>query len=230
MQNNLALLTQSHTAIAAKKRARRDQIKEVIFDDHARRQFLTGFHKRKLAKADAARKKAIEREKQERLESRREQRRMLRERAKENAEEVEMAYGALIANDDGVWSGISGTPDEKGKQKEEEYEDEELLATVTVVEDFDPDSFIHGPPLKTNPASHQFLPVETKAAATPRDTMLKKKKSKPKKIRYETKDARKTERTKQRARRTEKAELAGGKASRKKFSNALKKKGGSKRS
>lgn len=36
------------------------------------REFLTGFHKRKLAKADAARKKAIEREKQERLESRRE--------------------------------------------------------------------------------------------------------------------------------------------------------------
>jgi hypothetical protein len=89
MQNNLAVLTQSHKAIAAKKKAKRDQIKEIIFDDDARRQvecrspithhlilrhreFLTGFHKRKLAKADAARKKAIEREKQERLESRRE--------------------------------------------------------------------------------------------------------------------------------------------------------------
>lgn len=35
------------------------------------RDFLTGFHKRKLAKADAARKKAQEREKQERLEARR---------------------------------------------------------------------------------------------------------------------------------------------------------------
>jgi ribosomal RNA-processing protein 17 len=171
---------------------------------------------------------------------------MLRERAKENAEEVEMAYGALLGelaryflrtltelgttenSDDGVWAGISGTSDDKGKQKEEEYEDEEILATVTVVEDFDPDSFIHGPRIKTDPTAYQPQPTESKSTKSPRDTL--KKKSKSKKIRYETKDARKVERTKQRARRTEKAELAGGKASRKKFSSgASKKKGGSKR-
>jgi hypothetical protein len=35
------------------------------------REFLTGFHKRKLAKAEAAKRKAVEREKQERLEARR---------------------------------------------------------------------------------------------------------------------------------------------------------------
>lgn len=86
---NLASLTRSHGAIAAKKRAKSTQINEILFDDDARRysrcrlpiwtlfdlvyrEFLTGFHKRKLAKADAARKKAVEREKQERLENRRE--------------------------------------------------------------------------------------------------------------------------------------------------------------
>lgn len=88
MPNNIALLTQSHKAIAAKKKARREQIKEITFDDEARRyvfilypllssffrlrEFLTGFHKRKLAKKEAARSKAKEREKQERLEARRE--------------------------------------------------------------------------------------------------------------------------------------------------------------
>ena len=36
------------------------------------REFLTGFHKRKLAKKEAARSRAKEREKQERLEARRE--------------------------------------------------------------------------------------------------------------------------------------------------------------
>jgi hypothetical protein len=36
------------------------------------REFLTGFHKRKVAKAETARKKAQEREKQDRLEARRE--------------------------------------------------------------------------------------------------------------------------------------------------------------
>ncbi|TEB38414.1 hypothetical protein FA13DRAFT_1726094 [Coprinellus micaceus] len=70
--NNLALLTQSHNAIAAKKNARRGQVKEIVFDDDARRDFLTGFHKRKKAKADAARKRAQERAKQEHLEGRRE--------------------------------------------------------------------------------------------------------------------------------------------------------------
>jgi hypothetical protein len=36
-RNNLAALTQSHNAIAAKKRAKREQIKEILFDDDARR-------------------------------------------------------------------------------------------------------------------------------------------------------------------------------------------------
>ena len=37
MPSNIALLTQSHKAIAAKKKARREQIKEITFDDEARR-------------------------------------------------------------------------------------------------------------------------------------------------------------------------------------------------
>lgn len=36
-RSNLAVLTQSHKAIAAKKRAKREQIKEIVFDDDARR-------------------------------------------------------------------------------------------------------------------------------------------------------------------------------------------------
>ncbi|KAJ7703088.1 nucleolar protein 12-domain-containing protein [Mycena rosella] len=213
--SNLTSLTRSHAAIAAKKKAKSTQIKEILFDDDARREFLTGFHKRKLAKADAARKKALEREKQERLETRRELRRELRERAVENAAQVEKAYGAVDHDDsDDEWIGISGSADKgKAKQMEEEYEDEDMLATVTVVEDFDPDTFIHGPRLITVPSTSSApppAPVQTNNSERP------KRKPKAKKVRYETKDARKVERTKQRARRTEKAELAGGKAGRKK--------------
>ena len=79
---------------------------------------MTGFHKRKLAKKEAARSRAKERENLERLEARREvrlhlyvvllsvlipciqQRRMLREQAIENAAQVEKAYGATV----GRWS------------------------------------------------------------------------------------------------------------------------------
>ncbi|KIM40194.1 hypothetical protein M413DRAFT_49185, partial [Hebeloma cylindrosporum] len=219
--SNIAVLTRAHSVVAAKKRAKREQIKEVIFDDVARRhlfcslEFLTGFHKRKVAKADAARAKAKEREKQERLEARREQRSMLRERALQNAAQVEQAYGAILGNaeDEEEWAGID-------QRRDEEYEDEEILATVTVVEDFDPDSIIHGPPKTDLPAASSQSRSEPKSSQPPPQTKplqkpTKHKKPRDKKIRYETKDARKREQTKQRARRTEKAELAGGKASRK---------------
>ncbi|KAG6903016.1 hypothetical protein C0995_007449 [Termitomyces sp. Mi166 len=217
---NLAILTQSHKAIAAKKKAKREQIKEIVFDDDARREFLTGFHKRKVAKADAARKKAVEREKRERQENRREQRRMLRERAVQNAAEVESAYHALIDSSDAQaeveWTGISTI--DKGKQKEEEYEDEEVMATVTVIEDFDPDTFIHGPcPVDdTENLEPSFSTTLSMKRSIQELKPVLRKKAKTQKIRYQTKEDRKAERTKQRARRTEKAELAGGKTSRKK--------------
>jgi hypothetical protein len=45
MSNNIAILTQAHAAVAAKKRARRDQIKEIVFDEHARRSLIPNpFH------------------------------------------------------------------------------------------------------------------------------------------------------------------------------------------
>jgi hypothetical protein len=37
MLNNIAVLTQSHKAIAAKQRSKKDQIKEISFDEDARR-------------------------------------------------------------------------------------------------------------------------------------------------------------------------------------------------
>ncbi|KAJ4483298.1 nucleolar protein 12-domain-containing protein [Lentinula aciculospora] len=208
--SNLTVLTQAHAAIAAKKRAKRDQVKEVIFDDAARHDFLTGFHKRKLAKTEAARKKAFEREKQQRQEDRREQRRMLRERAAENAAEIEKSYGAILApsTEDQEWQRISG------EQKEQEYEDEEALATVAIIEDFDPDTLLHGPSKIVSDVESSALPVEAVSSHQKNRDLAATKKIKPKKVRYQTKEARKSERTKQHARRTEKAELAGGKASR----------------
>ncbi|EGO00001.1 hypothetical protein SERLA73DRAFT_180357 [Serpula lacrymans var. lacrymans S7.3] len=227
--SNYAVLTQSHRAIAAKKRARKEQIKEVLFDEDARREFLTGFHKRKLAKKEEAKQKAQAREKQERLETRRERRRMLAERAVQNAAEVERAYGAIIDDGDddtGEWSGLEHDADGKDMEKEEEYEGEEQFATVTVVEEFEPETLIHGPSTSALPEKsvphYAPNPSTTKSKGKEKDrggvTQLKssaKKSEKVKKIRYQTKAARQADRSKQRARRTEKAERAGGKASRK---------------
>ncbi|TFY63711.1 hypothetical protein EVJ58_g3089 [Rhodofomes roseus] len=244
--SNMAVLTNSHKIVAAKRRAKREQIKEIVFDATARREFLTGFHKRKLEKKEAAKKKALEREKQERLEARREKRQMLAERAVQNAAETERAYGGVV-EDEEEWDGISvsGPVDKgKGKQKEEEYEYEEQIATVTVVEDFDPDELIHGPhsesrtPLPSdvdaNRSSTSHPVSESQAQNRPSRGVIasasmgprpsangpavvgrNKSKPKPKDIKYQTNAARKADKMKQRRRHTEKAERAGGKASRK---------------
>ncbi|KAI5827284.1 hypothetical protein K523DRAFT_418582 [Schizophyllum commune Tattone D] len=216
--SNLDHLTRAHQAVAAKRRAKKNQVKEIVFDDTARREFLTGFHKRKVARTDAARKKAMEKEKQARLEARREQRQILREQAAENAATVEAAYGALINGEDAdelPTLGPSGRA--KGKQREE-FEDEETLATVTVVEDFDPDTLIHGAPdearERQTPAAASTSKLPDKLKPAVKKTAIKKA-MKPKKIKYETNAARKAQTAKQRKRHTEKAELAGGKRAQK---------------
>ncbi|TFK85556.1 hypothetical protein K466DRAFT_576821 [Polyporus arcularius HHB13444] len=235
--SNLTALTKSHTIIAAKKKAKREQIKEVLFDDTARREFLTGFHKRKLEKKEQAKKKAQEREKQDRLEARREHRRMLAEQAKKNAADTERAYGAIVDSDsDSEWDGIGGSGMSKGKRRaaeaeEEEFEDEEQLATVTVVEEFDPDSIIHGPgptpaagPAQEDGDAVDTAPPQGRSQVKPKHapsavahTKAKMKAStKAKDIKYQTNAARKFERQKQRNRKIEKADRAGGKGSKKK--------------
>ena len=109
---------------------------------------------------------------------------------------------------------------------DEEYEDEEQLATVTVIEDFDPDTLIHGP---SKPPSSQIENSEPASQAVPSEKTLTKPKhnagakkvqaktaTRAKDIKYQTKAERKVERTKQHQRKKKKASLAGGKSSRKK--------------
>jgi hypothetical protein len=69
-KSNVELLTEGASYIQRAKRARKDQIAEVKFDDDARREWLTGFSKRKKAKTDERRARAKERERKEHLEER----------------------------------------------------------------------------------------------------------------------------------------------------------------
>ncbi|KAI0682976.1 nucleolar protein 12-domain-containing protein, partial [Cytidiella melzeri] len=220
--SNLSVLTKSHNIIAAKKRARKDQVKEVLFDETARREYLTGFHKRNVQKKEAKKKNAIEREKQQRLETRREHRKLLAEQATKNYREVEKAYGAQMSDDeDADWDGISDKGKGRAAEHEEEYEGEEQLATVTVVEDFDPESLIHGPSRHAhslNNSEDTQSPQPSTSSAKPSritTTDLKKTQSKTaakaKPAKYQTNAARKADRSKQLKRKTEKAQRAGGK-------------------
>lgn len=119
------------------------------------------------------------------------------------------------------WSGASG----HHSHREDEYEDEEVLATVTVVDEFDPQAELYGGLSASSPqiaqkAPSQFVKLSDKIlSSTPA-----KKPSKQKHNRYKAKPARKAEKQKQFGRRREKAELAGGKASRKSNFNRTHKK------
>ncbi|QRW11456.1 nucleolar protein 12, 25 kDa protein [Ceratobasidium sp. AG-Ba] len=189
--SNAAILTRQSKAWAHKKRARQGQLKEVVFDEEARRDYLTGFQKRNAEKKKAAKAKAVEREKAEHLEERRQMRKEMKERARTNFEAVEKAYGgaALEMLEEG-----SAKPGEN--EHEEEFSDDEQLATVAVIEDFDPTADMHGPSRENNDAEEvdgeappsKQLKGKSKDWSTP-----VKRPSKPKpttrKVRYETKAA-----------------------------------------
>ncbi|KAF8590968.1 hypothetical protein K439DRAFT_1627394 [Ramaria rubella] len=211
--SNSSLLTRSHAVYSAKKRARKAQIQEVVFDDDARREYLTGFRKRNLLKKETKRKNAQERERLEKLELRKQHRKELAERAAQNVREVEGAFGMFPG--DVITNSDVRTHDGEAQLEEElEFEDEEQLAVVTVVEDFAADSLRHPEPLKQSDSGqrHPEGPRE-KGAASPATPKLRLK-AKSNKVHYETKAARKMEKTKQRARKTEKAERAGSKKKR----------------
>ncbi|TDL26279.1 hypothetical protein BD410DRAFT_784367 [Rickenella mellea] len=215
---NSAILSHSHKVIKAKKKAKQNQIKEIVFDDSARYEFLTGFRKRNLLKKEAAVQKAKERERQARLEARREQRQLLKEQALENAAMVEKAYRDEIAGSDSEeeFTGFSTAEKGKAKQVEDAYEDEEQLATVTVIEEFDPDTLIH-PPKPTSHSLEKSAEADHKSTTKPPDNSKPKSKTASggkKKVKYETKAGRKAQHTKERARKKDKAERAGGKRGR----------------
>ena len=148
---------------------------------------------------------------------------MLAERAAENAAQVEAAYGGKPVDE----ADTQG-PDSEEDTIQEEYENEEQVATVTVVEDFDIDTLIHAEPPSEypNPGSSssnqnrdQTIRPErhakkSKSVTSSTSGTSKKRATPAKKIKYETKAARLAERKKQRTRKLEKAARAGGKKSR----------------
>lgn len=266
MASTSTILSHSQTVYRAKKRAKQNQIKEVVFDDDARTfvlvprtpsytqysridsEFLTGFHKRKLQRTEEKRNKAIERDKQQRLEARREVRaqrphlstarftvhcshaRRGRNRLRRTQQQSKERWVQMSVRTSSVFisaprfTAVLDTDDEDDRPRpsakhiedEMEFEDEELLATVTVVEDFTTDDLILGPsatrrsaadvdPSSPKPAPKSRLQLE-RAPST--SSSAPKPKAKDPKFRYETKAGRKATKEKQKVRRAFKATAA----------------------
>ncbi|EXJ61294.1 uncharacterized protein A1O5_11851 [Cladophialophora psammophila CBS 110553] len=118
-------------------------VEEITFDPTARREFLTGFHKRKLQKAKQAREAAERRARVERVE----ERKRLREQRKAELERHVQEVNAILRppsdpdeeevkegsekNSEEEWSGILDS-EPPSLNHETEYIDEEKYTTVTV--------------------------------------------------------------------------------------------------
>ena len=127
-RSNVELLTEGASYIQRAKRARQDQVETVKFDDDARREWLTGFSKRKKAKTDERRQRAKDRDRKEHLEERAkvrgpetelrirnrdrepdscgnqltmQARKELKERAKANVRNVRLAMGLEVSDEEG---------------------------------------------------------------------------------------------------------------------------------
>ncbi|WWD16102.1 hypothetical protein CI109_100527 [Kwoniella shandongensis] len=234
-KSNVALLTEGAAYIARAKKARREQVEEIKFDDEARREWLTGFSKRKKAKVEEKRARAKERDHQAHLQDRRQARQDLRQRAAENVKSIRKAMGLedyADANnedddedDDDEDEGAEAGPSTRGEIEEAEFSDEDQLATVTIMENFDPSSTTHiykarqssttpEPQQEEKPKPKPTVNAKSMIGALPpssgrlQKAREKKKEEKQKSRSMETKAERKKGREIEGRRRTQKAALA----------------------
>ncbi|ORX33722.1 nucleolar protein 12-domain-containing protein [Kockovaella imperatae] len=137
-KSNIELLTEQHKYVQKARKARAEQIESIKFDDDARREWLSGFSKRKKAKVEEKRARAIERDKQAHKEERRHAREELKKKAAENVRNVRLAMGLPTGDDEEMASGDESSNEGPAVPLEDEYEDDDQIATVTITEDFDP--------------------------------------------------------------------------------------------
>ncbi|KAI9785244.1 MAG: hypothetical protein M1816_000492 [Peltula sp. TS41687] len=144
---------------AKKRKVSRTQgtkTEEVLFDAHAREEYLNGFHKRKVARIKQAQAVAARRERVEKLEQRKKLRQERKEEAQRHVEGVNTwlrreARGGDHGSDTnsstgegedeeeeeeeegGKWNGFEEEEEKEEKvDREDEYIDEERYTTVTV--------------------------------------------------------------------------------------------------
>ncbi|KAK1047644.1 hypothetical protein LTR74_017713, partial [Friedmanniomyces endolithicus] len=129
--------------LAKKRRLDSQQPAELNFDVSARQEYLSGFHKRKVARKENARETAIKRDKEERVVQRKQMRDQRKkdleqhiaefnaELRKQNPDLSEAESGAEGADGEKDHAGSAAEPPEEVGQ-EDEYVDEDKYTTVTV--------------------------------------------------------------------------------------------------
>ncbi|OAP62497.1 hypothetical protein AYL99_04702 [Fonsecaea erecta] len=208
-----------------RRRTEPTAVEEIAFDTTARHEFLTGFHKRKVARAKQAQEAAERRARAERIE----ERKRLREQRKADLERHVQAVNALLRpfvdldegeneeveeNSEEEWSGISD-PEPHSLHHETEYIDEDKYTTVTVEamdvsreglskreQDQDENTEQHSRESSEGPNNGE---AEKQKSLWTRERPKDIKKRKKRNFRYESKAERKEARSKEKARNRKQA-------------------------
>ncbi|OCL13339.1 hypothetical protein AOQ84DRAFT_283363 [Glonium stellatum] len=210
------------------KRRKISAVEEITFDPAAREEFLTGFHKRKLARAKHAQEEAAKKEREERVRQRRELRQQRKEDLERHVQEVNAllrkANGDLgeegedeedeAADGEGPEEEWIGFEEPAEINREEEYIDEDKYTTVTVeTVDISKSGFVKLEQSGSDEDSkgREETAVGSKSQTSNKRIWTKEKpskdrpKKKKKKFRYESKADRKVTRLKERSKNRDQA-------------------------
>ncbi|KAG8624110.1 hypothetical protein KVT40_009086 [Elsinoe batatas] len=212
------------------KRRKVEPVEQVTFDPDARQEYLTGYHKRKVQRANHAREIAHKKEREEKIVNRRELREQRKREAEERVEQVNAFLRAQADSDDQVGADAEqdGDEDEEAEVFEgfgdapavsgqDEYVDEDKYTTVVVKELDDIRDYesgeegagIDGKP--ENEGANEDQQATKKAWTKKRPLHDKSKKKKKRDFRYESKVERRTERKKQKLKNSAAAKARKGK-------------------
>ncbi|KAI9748892.1 MAG: hypothetical protein M1815_002887 [Lichina confinis] len=210
------------------KRRKTAKVEEIQFDDNARQDYLSGFHKRKLERIKRAQDEAAKKEHAEKLELRRQVRQQRKDEALRHVETVDTLLGGVDGNpSDAERSSDRETGDSEAEGEEaapqhvnheEQYLDEDRHTTVTVEAVDVSKEGLTAIPVDQNgedgsdgaesAGRHKTLSANTHPAADSKGRSstagrqangISTAKKRKKAFRYETKAERKVEKVKQRA-------------------------------
>ncbi|KAK4511502.1 Cse1 domain-containing protein [Mucor velutinosus] len=142
---NTDILSAGSKVYAKKRKAKKETVESVEFDDASRTEFLTGFHKRKVERKNKTKEKYALLAKEEKLRNRREAREQRQRLADKNVQEMaamlRTSLGGPLNESDKFQSEEEEEEEEEEDKKKEpkvqEFKTQSTLTTVTVIEDLD---------------------------------------------------------------------------------------------
>lgn len=142
---NTDILSAGSKVYAKKRKAKKETVESVEFDDASRTEFLTGFHKRKVERKNRTKEKYALLAKEEKLRNRKELREQRQRLADKNVQEMAAMLRTSLGGPEpeGFESEEENEEDSTAEEKKgpvvQEFKTKSTLTTVTVIEDLDLD-------------------------------------------------------------------------------------------